>query len=106
MEECYRLAGVLGVGVSGMTLRALRWMAEAHERAWRERWLSLRLLMFGQVKDVQAFLDRGLCETPAPLPPPPDIAAAVDRHVEAIKKNGGRFVMPDDIDKVLANGST
>lgn len=74
----------------------------AHERAWRDRWVSLGLLLFGKVKDVGAFLDHGTCEVPETVPLPSDLEEQVRRYIRAIKLNGGRSLNPEDAERILA----
>lgn len=73
-------------------------MAEAQNRAWRERLVALSMLVWGSIKNVGAFIETGsVDERP---PPPPSVTPEVSRYMRAIDK-AGRFVMPDEVDAIL-----
>lgn len=75
-------------------------MAEAHSRAWRERLVALSMLVWGSIKNVGAFIETGgVDERPQP---PPTVTPEVSRYMRAIEK-AGRFVMPDEVDKILGD---
>ena len=80
-------------------------MADAASRAWRERLVALCLLAVGKVADLSRFIEPGDVGA-APMssvPLTPDVA----RHAKAIELNGGRFVMPEDVERILSqHGAT
>ena len=66
-------------------------MASAANRQWRLRLVELAGLVWGQITDVQHYVETG-STTPAPPPPiTPEVAAYMQRIREA-----GKFVMPND----------
>ena len=93
---------MLGISdMRGATLRKLRWMADGHERAWRERFTGLGLLLYGHIKDVQSWIETGRVHVEAAALPP-ELNDSVARYSRAIQLNGGRFVMPDQVERILA----
>jgi len=103
--ECYGLAGAIGVSPSGLTLRELRWMADAAGRAWRERLVSVCMLAAGKIANVARYIETGdVGDAPASTVP---LTSEVARHAKAIELNGGRFVMPEDVERILSqHGAT
>jgi hypothetical protein len=94
---------LIGRDPEGITLRELRIRADAVNRVWRERLVALVGLAFGSVKDVSRFIETGEVDggsrgQSVPLTP------EVSRHMKAIEK-AGRFVMPDEVERILADGS-
>ena len=80
-------------------------MAAGAGRTWRERLVSVCMLAAGKISNVARYIETGdVGETAATgLPLTPEVA----RHAKAIELNGGRFVMPEDVDRILAqHGST
>ena len=66
-------------------------MASAANRQWRLRLVELSGLVWGQIPDVQHYVETG-STTPAPPPPiSPEVAAYMARIREA-----GKFVMPNE----------
>lgn len=88
----------------GRTLRELRWMADAASKSWRERLVALVALAFGSVKDVGRFIETGYVDGPK-TGESVAVTPQVSRYMKAIEKNGGRFVMPEDVERILADGS-
>lgn len=89
---------------SGKTLRELRWMADAASKAWRERLVALVSLAFGSVKDVGRFIDTGEVDGGGGRGQAVPLTPQVSRHMKAIEK-AGRFVMPEDVERILNDGS-
>ena len=73
-------------------------MAEGSSRAWRGRLVELSLLAWGKIEDVGSYLETG--EIAGRKQPAPSITPDVSRYMRAIDK-AGRFVMPDEVDKIL-----
>lgn len=77
-------------------------MATAANRQWRLRLVELAQLVWGEISDVQHYVETG-STTPAPPPPiSPEVAAYMARIREA-----GKFVMPTPTSKPeVTNGSS
>lgn len=79
-------------------------MADGKNKAWRERLVALVMLAFGNVKDVGRFIETGDVGGPAKQSAPA-LTPEVARHMKAIE-TAGRFVMPDEVDRILNDGPT
>ncbi len=77
-------------------------MCDGAERAWRDRWVGLSALLFGHVKNVAAFIEHGTLDAPQPQAASGTHTPEVARYMRAIELNGGRFLMPDDAERILA----
>ncbi len=79
-------------------------MGHGLERRWRERFVGLAALLYGDVKDTRAYIEtgavRGSSGGAANLHTP-----EVARYMKAIEI-AGRFIMPDEVDGVLAQHGT
>jgi hypothetical protein len=79
-------------------------MGDAAGRAWRERLVSVCLLAAGKIADVSRYIETGEVST-APAAGVP-VTAEVARHCKAIELNGGRFVMPEEVEGILSKHAT
>ena len=76
-------------------------MCAGARRAARERLVAQAALVWGQIGDVAEFIESGDVSTTKGQGQAPPITPEVDRYMQAIRK-AGRFVMPDEVDKWLA----
>ena len=80
-------------------------MADAASRAWRERLVALCLLAVGKVADISRFIETGDVGA-APMSTVP-LTSEVARHAKAIELHGGKFVMPEDVERIISqHGAT
>lgn len=58
--------------------------------------------MVGEVPDVQLWIETGRVHVPVAQPIDPEIERKVRRYSRAIELNGGRYLMPDAAERILA----
>ena len=80
-------------------------MADGRDKRTRQHNAALSALVWGEIKDVKSYVERGVVDGKERVgqtaPMSPDVAL----YVEAIKKAGGRFVMPDEAERILKDGT-
>lgn len=74
-------------------------MADARGRWQRQNNVACAALAAGSVKNVRGYLETGDLHA---IERPPPIDDRVREYRRAIEANGGRFMMPDEVEKWLA----
>lgn len=83
----------------GLTLRSLLLMADARGKWQRQHNVATAALAAGVIKDIRAYLRTGAIATTEQQAPIDDRVKAYNR---AIAANGGRFMMPEEVEAWLA----
>lgn len=73
-------------------------MARGRDRRTREHNAALSSLVWGEIKDVQTYILEGRVDGKGRIGKPAPITPDVARYMEAIKRNGGKFLMPEDVE--------
>lgn len=71
-------------------------MADGRAEHQRRMLVAQAALVWGAIDDVQGFVDSGRVDGPATTGPAP-VDADVLEYMQAIERNGGRFLMPEEV---------